>query len=98
MEKYFALWNGGAGYSESEAGPDTEIFESLAAVKRELLNRRNGWADITRLDGSTETVRTPCVEDDSEFIVWSDGDGTEFPDCGTRIFFGPRGGIKSEWF
>lgn len=93
---YFALWNGGASYSQSSAPEDTETFKSLESVKSELQSRYHGWADITRLDGSTETTRTPAVDHDSEFIVWTSGDGTEFPDFGTRVFFGPRGGIRSE--
>lgn len=95
----FALWHGGGGnYRESYAGEDTEVFESLQAVKDELQARYGGWADITRLDGTTEAVRTPTVGHDSEFLVWSHGDGTEFPEYGTRVFFGPRGGVRTENF
>jgi len=96
---YFALWNGGYGsYSQSSAPEHTELFSSLQAVKDELQSRYNGWADITHLDRTTETTRTPSVQRDSEFLVWSHGDGTEFPEYGTRVFFGPRGGVRTENF
>jgi hypothetical protein len=99
MPKLFALWNGGYGsYSPAEAPRDTEVFNSMQAVKDELVSRHHGWADITRVDGSTETTRTPCVELNSEFLVWSGGDGTEWPETGIRVFFGPRGGIRTENF
>lgn len=98
MTIYYALWNGGASYCPSSPPEDTEIFPSLQAVKDELQARYNGRAAITRLDGTTETTRTPAVEHDSEFIVWSHGDGKDFPDSGTRVFFGPRGGVITEWF
>lgn len=99
MAKLFALWNGGYGsYSPSSVPEDTEVFTSLQAVKDELQARYDGRADITRLDGSTENTATPCVELDSEFLVWTGGDGTEYPEYGTRVFFGPRGGIRTENF
>jgi len=96
----YALWNGGYGnYSPAEAPRDTEVFTSLQAVKDELdSRRRTGWADITRPDGSTESTRTPCVGDDSEFLVWTGGDAEDYPECGTRVFFGPRGGVRTESF
>jgi len=96
----FALWNGGYGnYSPAEAPRDTEVFTSLQAVKDELHSRRSsGWADITRPDGSNESTRTPCVGDDSEFLVWTGGDAEDYPETGTRVFFGPRGGVRTESF
>lgn len=97
--KLFAVWNGGASYGPSYTPEHTEVFESLQAVKDELSARRySGRADIKHLDGTTENTGTPCVEEDSEFLVWSYGDGTEFPDYGRRVFFGPRGGIRVENF
>lgn len=96
--KVFALWFGGSSYRPSSAPEDTEVFPSLQAVKDELQSRYSGWAAITRLDGTTETTRTPAVERDSEFLVWSHGDGTDFPAYGTRVYFGPRGGVRTETF
>lgn len=94
----YALWIGGASYGPSYAPEHTEVFHSLQAVKDELQTRYRGWADIEHLDGSTERTGTPCVEHDSQFIVWTHGDGTEHPDYGRRVFFGPRGGVRVENF
>jgi hypothetical protein len=96
----YALWNGGYGnYSPSEAPRDTELFTSLQAVKTELWRRReDGRATIQHLDGSNESTGCPCVGLDSEFLVWTGGDGTEYPETGTRVFFGPRGGVRQESF
>ena len=95
---YFALWFGGASYGPSYAPEHTETFTSLQAVKDELQSRYSGWADIAHLDGSTERTRTPAVDWDSYFLVWNGGDGTEYPETGLRVFFGPRGGIRTETF
>lgn len=97
--RLYALWMGGGGnYRPSSAPEDTEVFTSLQAVKDELQARRDGWAEVTHLDGTTETTRTPCSGEDAEFIVWRNGDGTEYPDYGVRVYFGPRGGVRTENF
>ncbi len=79
-----AQWYGGPSYA-APAGTAVEHFSSLAVAKDVLYSRAEN------ADG-----RTPCVEE-SEMLIWRAdlSDTTDiYPDL--RLYFGPRGGIRTE--
>jgi hypothetical protein len=92
MAKVFAIWHGGSSYSYDPN--QIEVFPSMEALKQELQDRFNGWAHIERVDGTTEVVRTPAVDEGSSFQAWRGGDGSSKPETGSFVSFGPRGGVK----
>lgn len=100
MAKWFGLWHGGANYSAPDMS-HLETFDSIEEAKHALWEREaTGYfsrVPFKYAGGETVEVHTPNVDKDSEIHLYA-GDPRlsrdSYPD--RRVYFGPRGGIKTE--
>lgn len=100
MSTWYGLWHGGSGYAPSDPTLDIERFDSLQHAQDALYDRcRSGGSypeHFAFINREPETVLTPGVaEEQTEILLFG------FPDCAEaypdrRVFFGPRGGVRSE--
>lgn len=92
MAKYYGLWWGGHSYSQpSIEDGDLEVFASVAAAQRTLLERyeSNGIRHCTvrRANGDTEETLFPAVSQDSEIhLYFADPRESSDPYPDRRIF------------
>lgn len=99
MAAWYGLWYGGNGYALSDPESDMERFESLQEAKDALHDRyHDGYFSRQRFDyvnREPESVLTPAVGDDSCMHLFASPDSDpSLPD--RRVYFGPRGGIRTE--
>ena len=96
MATWYGLWFGYLFQVEREE--DVEIFHSLESAKNALHDRR-AIGDTVRqyfeyVHKPSEHVLTPAVTS-SEILLFRTPDITEYPSA--RVYFGPRGGVRTEY-
>lgn len=95
MAPWYGVWFGYLFQVEREE--DVEIFHSLKSAELALYDRRAIGATVRQsfeyVHKPTEHVLTPSVTE-SEILLFLTPDITENP--AARVYFGPRGGVRTE--
>ena len=97
MSLWYGIWYGYA--SQNVCAEDVEIFHSLERAKEALHDRYYIGATIMQsidyVNKPPEHALTPGVLEDSEILLFPTPDVTEYP--ARRVFFGPHGGVRTEY-